>query len=163
MKSTGTGFSKKQTMIKVLLSVLGLSYLVSPYDLFPDFFVGVGWVDDLIVLGVLWWYLYVYRPKQKRYEGAGGNRDQNEARESREGKGDSDSKREEPAFTRATDPYTILNVDRNASQKEIRAAYRVLANQYHPDKVAHLGEEFGELAEIRFKEIQSAYEALRVK
>ena len=33
--------------MKILLSLLGLSYALSPYDLFPDFFVGVGWIDDL--------------------------------------------------------------------------------------------------------------------
>jgi DnaJ like chaperone protein len=32
---------------------------------------------------------------------------------------------------------------------------------YHPDKVIHLGEEFRELAENRFKEIQKAYQELR--
>lgn len=149
--------------MKVLLSVLGLSYLVSPYDLFPDFFVGVGWIDDLVVLGALWWYLYVYKRKQNVYERDRRSRDQNQARTSRGDNGDSDSKQEKTASTRSKDPYTVLNVNRNASWEEIRASYRVLANQYHPDKVLHLGDEFRELAETRFKEIQSAYEALRVK
>lgn len=49
--------------MKFLLSLLGLSYLISPYDFFPDMFVGVGWIDDLIILGLLWWYLYVYRKR----------------------------------------------------------------------------------------------------
>ena len=147
-------------MMKVLLSVLGIAYLVSPYDLFPDFFVGVGWLDDLIVLGVLWWYLYVYKRRQLGYQRDRRGPDPHQARASRNG--GSDSKEEAP-FTRHKDPYNVLNVDRQASQKEIREAYLGLANQYHPDKVLHLGEEFKELAENRFKEIQSAYEALRVK
>ncbi len=150
--------------MKVLLSILGLAYLVSPYDLFPDFFVGVGWLDDLVVLGALWWYLYVYKRKQNGYENVGAGEDQQQARTSRSDNGGSDpSQKEKASSTRAKDPYTILNVNRNASQKEIRAAYRTLAGQYHPDKVSHLGEEFRELAENRFKEIQAAYEALRVK
>mgnify|MGYP002635146951 FL=1 len=150
-------------MMKVLLSVLGILYLVSPYDLFPDFFVGVGWLDDLIVVGVLWWYLYVYKRRQLGYQRDRRGPDRHQARASRDGNGDSDSKEDKAPFTRHKDPYTVLNVERKASQKEIREAYLGLANQYHPDKVLHLGEEFKELAENRFKEIQSAYEALRVK
>ena len=147
--------------MKVLLSVLGISYLVSPYDLFPDFFVGVGWLDDLIVLGVLWWYLYVYKPRQLGYQGDRSGEDPPHDHASR--RGNSDSKEEKAPFTRHKDPYSVLKVDRNASQKEIRAAYLGLANQYHPDKVLHLGDEFKELAENRFKEVQRAYEELKVK
>ncbi|MCG6880900.1 MAG: DnaJ domain-containing protein [Deltaproteobacteria bacterium] len=151
-------------MIKVLLVVLGLAYLVSPYDLFPDFFVGVGWLDDLVLLGLLWWYLYVYRKRgqygqQRERPGA----DQHGARSSGDSSGRTHSKEEKPAYTGQKDPYAILNVSRQASQTEIREAYLQLANQYHPDKVLHLGEEFRELAEHRFKEIQSAYEALKFK
>jgi len=54
-------------------------------------------------------------------------------------------------------------VSRNASQEQIRKAYKKLAGKYHPDKVSHLGQEFQALAEKRFKDIQEAYEALRVK
>ena len=46
-------------------------------------------------------------------------------------------------------PYDIL-----------KHAYRLLAGKYHPDKVAHLGDEFKALAEKRFKEIQKAYQEL---
>jgi hypothetical protein len=149
-------------MIKVLLSVLGLSYLVSPYDLFPDFFLGVGWLDDLVVLGVIWWYLYVYKRRQIGYQRGRPGSDQHGPQASRDGSGSSNSK-EESAFTGQKDPYTVLKVGRGASQKEIREAYLELANQYHPDKVVHLGDEFRALAENRFKEIQSAYEALKVR
>jgi DnaJ-class molecular chaperone len=54
----------------------------------------------------------------------------------------------------------VLGVGRNATSEQIKQAYRQLANQYHPDKVIHLGEEFRELAEKRFKEIQEAYQKL---
>ncbi|MFW6334535.1 MAG: J domain-containing protein, partial [Desulfosalsimonas sp.] len=37
---------------------------------------------------------------------------------------------------------------------------RKLAQQYHPDKVSHLGKEFQELAARKFVEIQEAYETL---
>jgi len=150
-------------MIKVLLSVLGLSYLVSPYDLFPDFFVGVGWLDDLVVLGVLWWYLYVYKRRQVGYQRGRPGSDQHGPQASRDGNGHSNSTEGKSTFTGQKDPYIVLKVDRGASQKEIREAYLELANQYHPDKVVHLGDEFRALAENRFKEIQSAYESLRVR
>ena len=150
-------------MIKVLLSVLGLSYLVSPYDLLPDFFVGLGWLDDLLVLGALWWYLYVYRRRQYGYQRARPRADGPGSRESRQGTDEADSKEEAPAFAGLKDPYTVLRVDPQASQREIREAYLELVHQYHPDKVSHLGEEFKALAEDRFKEIQKAYEALRIK
>jgi DnaJ-class molecular chaperone len=58
------------------------------------------------------------------------------------------------------DPYEILNVPKGASIEEIKKAYRELANKYHPDKVNHLGEEFKQLAEKRFKEIEEAYRKL---
>jgi DnaJ-class molecular chaperone len=57
----------------------------------------------------------------------------------------------------------VLGISRSASPDEIKGAYRELANRYHPDKVAHLGEEFQQMAEERFKEIQEAYQELRVR
>jgi curved DNA-binding protein CbpA len=60
------------------------------------------------------------------------------------------------------DPYAILGTTvKGPAREDIRAAYRQLAAQYHPDKLAHLGEEFQTLAEQKFKAIQSAYDALR--
>ncbi len=53
------------------------------------------------------------------------------------------------------DYYEILGVKRNATEKEIRAAYRKLARQYHPD--LNPG---NKTAEARFKEIQRAYDTL---
>jgi len=142
--------------VKWLLSILGLSYLISPYDLFPDFFAGVGWIDDLILLGLLWWYLYVYRKRRYGYEGAGPRREPYTEDAGRE-------KTPPHEGAEPKDPYTVLGVRKGASAKEIKEAYRHLAGQYHPDKVLHLGHEFKELAEIRFKEIQAAYHELRPK
>jgi len=50
------------------------------------------------------------------------------------------------------DYYKILGVDRNASQEEIKKAYRRLAHKYHPDKAG--GDE------QKFKEINEAYQVL---
>jgi len=52
----------------------------------------------------------------------------------------------------------ILGVSPQASSEEIKKNYRELVKKFHPDKVAHLGDEFKELAEKKFKEIQEAYE-----
>jgi len=48
--------------------------------------------------------------------------------------------------------------------EEIRRAYRVLMSQYHPDKVAALGDELKEVAERKSKEITLAYrEAMQAR
>ncbi len=54
------------------------------------------------------------------------------------------------------DYYEILDVDKEASQDEIKKAYRKLAMKYHPDK--NPGDQ---TAEVRFKEVAEAYEVLR--
>ena len=56
-----------------------------------------------------------------------------------------------------------LGLAPGASFAEIKASYRKLSMQYHPDKVAHLGEEFKKVAEEKMKEINSAYEFLQRK
>jgi len=53
------------------------------------------------------------------------------------------------------DYYKILGVDRNASEEEIKRAYRKLAMKYHPDR--NPGDKS---AEEKFKEINEAYEVL---
>src|SRR5438874_12587966 len=53
------------------------------------------------------------------------------------------------------DYYEILDIDRNASDEEIKKAYRKLAVKFHPDK--NPGDK---TAEEKFKEIGEAYEAL---
>ncbi len=57
--------------------------------------------------------------------------------------------------------FEVLGVLPTASAEEVRAAYRELAKKYHPDRVAHLGDEFRDLAHGKFLEIQEAYERVR--
>lgn len=57
--------------------------------------------------------------------------------------------------------FEVLGVPPTATAEEVRAAYRELAKKYHPDRVAHLGEEFRELAHKKFLEIQESYERIR--
>jgi DnaJ-domain-containing protein 1 len=58
------------------------------------------------------------------------------------------------------DPYAVLGVSRDASLKEIRAAYLREMFNYHPDKVAHLGKDLQELANTKAQEINRAYAEL---
>lgn len=54
--------------------------------------------------------------------------------------------------------YATLGLDKGASMEEIKKAYRKLSMQYHPDKVAHLGDEFRAIAEAKMKDINAAYD-----
>lgn len=54
--------------------------------------------------------------------------------------------------------YETLGVSQDATQTEIKKAYRKLALQHHPDKVTD--ESLREASEVRFKEITAAYEVL---
>jgi curved DNA-binding protein CbpA len=56
--------------------------------------------------------------------------------------------------------YDMLNVDRNASQEEIRKAYKKLSLKLHPDKVAQRGEQNAADAAAEYEKVQEAYAVL---
>ncbi len=56
------------------------------------------------------------------------------------------------------DYYEILGISKNATQEQIKEAYRQLVKKYHPDM--HINNPLGDLAAEKFREIQEAYEAL---
>ncbi len=56
------------------------------------------------------------------------------------------------------DPYEVLGVSQDASEEEIKKAYRKLSRQYHPD--ANINNPNKEQAEEKFKEIQQAYQQI---
>ncbi len=59
--------------------------------------------------------------------------------------------------------YAVLGLDPGADFASIKKAYRKLSMQYHPDKVAHLGDEFKGVAEEKMKEINAAYDYFKRK
>ncbi len=59
--------------------------------------------------------------------------------------------------------YAVLGLENGENFEAIKKAYRKLSMQYHPDKVAHLGEEFKGVAEEKMKEINAAYEYFKKK
>jgi DnaJ like chaperone protein len=54
------------------------------------------------------------------------------------------------------DAYKVLGLTKDATDDEVRKAYRKLALQYHPDRVATLGEDVKEAAKKKFQELNDA-------
>jgi DnaJ like chaperone protein len=63
--------------------------------------------------------------------------------------------------SKLTDAYTTLGMEATSSDAELKDAYRKLAKNFHPDRVAHLGEDFRKFAEEKFKELQGAWSEIR--
>lgn len=57
--------------------------------------------------------------------------------------------------------YKVLEIDKNATDDEVKKAYRRLAAKHHPDKVSNLGSDVQKAAEERFKSISEAYEKIK--
>lgn len=59
--------------------------------------------------------------------------------------------------------YKILEIPTTATNDEVKKAYRKMAKKYHPDKVAHLGDEHRKGAEEKFRQVQKAYEKIQAE
>jgi DnaJ like chaperone protein len=57
--------------------------------------------------------------------------------------------------------YKVLEVAPDATDEEVKAAYRKMAVKYHPDKVEHLGPEIRKSAEEKFQQMQAAYDEIK--
>ncbi|MBE6792996.1 MAG: molecular chaperone DnaJ, partial [Ruminococcaceae bacterium] len=57
-----------------------------------------------------------------------------------------------------TNPYQVLGVSPNATDAEVKAAYRELAKKYHPDNYAN--NPLADLAQEKMQEINDAYDAI---
>jgi hypothetical protein len=134
---------------KYLLWFIAIVYILSPFDLLPDWIFGAGWLDDLGILGLILWLTSRMKKGEKSRESSN-YREHKDASEN--------AQRVNPSHE--DDPYKILGLNHGAQKEDIRKAYTKLAAQYHPDKVQHLGREFQELAHEKFIAIQKAYKTL---
>ncbi len=145
------------SIIRKLLPILAaLLYVVSPVDALPDFLPGLGWVDDVLVVIGLLWYLNTQQGRPFPWDvfrGRMGDR--------RGSRPDAPRPEDLRADFDQMDPYALLEISPHASPEEIKTAYKRAVARYHPDKVAHLGKEFQELAHKKLLAIQKAYDLLQ--
>lgn len=57
--------------------------------------------------------------------------------------------------------YKILEISPDASDEDVKKAYRNMAVKYHPDKVSHLGPEMQKSANEKFQQLNAAYEQIK--
>ncbi|MCY1722915.1 TerB family tellurite resistance protein [Prolixibacteraceae bacterium Z1-6] len=57
--------------------------------------------------------------------------------------------------------YKILEIDRSATDNDVKKAYRRMAMKYHPDKVSTLGTEVQNAAKEKFQKVNQAYENIK--
>jgi DnaJ like chaperone protein len=57
--------------------------------------------------------------------------------------------------------YKILEIEKTATDQEVKAAYRKMVKKHHPDKLRHLGDEHLKGAQDKFLKIQEAYEQVK--
>jgi DnaJ like chaperone protein len=57
--------------------------------------------------------------------------------------------------------YDVLEITTNATDDEVKKAYREMAKKHHPDKVAHLGDDVKQSATKKFQEVSAAYDEIK--
>lgn len=57
--------------------------------------------------------------------------------------------------------YKILEIDKSATDAELKDAYRKMVKKYHPDKLRNLGPEHIKGGEDKFRQVQNAYEQIQ--
>lgn len=57
--------------------------------------------------------------------------------------------------------YKVLEIDKSATDEEVKKAYRRMAVKYHPDKVGYLGDDFKKAANEKFQKVNEAYERIK--
>ena len=155
-----------KSLLPILLIILGIFYVITPYNLLPSFIPVIGWIDDIAVTALMIYYIkygrlpdFVNRLLGRMPRGNGrssGHYSSHRAYQQKPGSG-------AHGYAGERNPYDVLGVSSNASRDEIHSAYRKLVQQYHPDKVSHMGQEIQDVAAKKFVEIQIAYERLNGK
>lgn len=64
-------------------------------------------------------------------------------------------------FKSADNAYKILEIEKSASDDEVKKAYRTMAKKYHPDKLQHMDEAYQKGAQEKFTKVQEAYERIQ--
>ncbi len=57
--------------------------------------------------------------------------------------------------------YKVLEIAQNATDDEVKKAYRKMAVKYHPDKVSYLGEDFQRIAKDKFQKVNEAFKKIK--
>lgn len=57
--------------------------------------------------------------------------------------------------------YKILEISQDATDEELKKAYRKMAVKYHPDKVTHLGDDIQNAAKEKFQQLNAAYDQIK--
>jgi len=70
-------------------------------------------------------------------------------------------KKEWVVATGKRDFYEVLGVGKNASDEDLKKAYRKLAMKYHPDRMANMPEVAKNEANFKFAKINAAYESIK--
>ncbi|MDD5995810.1 MAG: TerB family tellurite resistance protein [Bacteroidales bacterium] len=100
---------------------------------------------------------YKYDENRNEYNESNYNKKKNENKN----RSKSNSNRSKSGSISVSEAYEILRVDSNASDAEIKKAYRVLALMYHPDKVSSLGDEAIRQATESMKQINAAWDVVK--
>lgn len=119
------------------------AYILIPLDLIPDFIRPLGFLDDILILGLGVWHLLRMAKEAK-----------SEKRES------SDTRPTSPSMS-AKAPHEVLGVSPDATDAEIEYAYKEQIKEYHPDRVHGLGKEIRDVAQRKTQELNIAYERLK--
>lgn len=64
-------------------------------------------------------------------------------------------------FKSAESAYKILEIQKDATNDEVKKAFRTMAKKYHPDKLMDMDEAYRKGAEDKFRKVQEAYETIQ--
>lgn len=64
-------------------------------------------------------------------------------------------------FNNPDSAYKILEIEKTATDTEVKKAYRTMVKKYHPDKLQHMDDVYKKGAEEKFRKVQEAYEQLQ--